>query len=1256
MSGPLVNYTLGDCLGKGAFGAVYRALNWQNGQTVAIKQVTLGDIPKSEVNSLMVEIDLLKNLDHPNIVQYHGFVKTSDYLYIILEYCENGSLHSICKNFGKFPENLVALYIAQVLSGLQYLHDQGVIHRDIKGANILTTKDGLVKLADFGVATRSSAISDATVVGSPYWMAPEVIELSGATTASDIWSVGCTVIELLDGRPPYYNLDPLPALFRIVNDDHPPIPEGASPAVRDFLMQCFQKDPNLRVSAKKLLKHPLIMAAKKGEAFNSVLDQPTTKYDDAVKSVQQWNEALKTPQPSANGAATLRRMPGSNNLQLPSPNGNRRIGIDFATVVKPPPVMHVTAAPKNDPKTFQSPEHTFADKWDDDFDSDASIKLRRPFHRPEGKVVGLGIQRSLTPIPSLGGTNIRSPEPSADDWSDDFEGGLSLSKFKGLGISGATFDDDQMKTIRPSSANRKALPPLPHAKSYPQPQLKNDSNTIHPLTGNGDETIRFSPKARPSTIHSPTQKKRAISPWMNMGSPRGIASGSSMEDYSHWFASETDDSLAQKVDNMNKDNSMSPRLFHPSDLQGVERPVPSPGMHRRGSSQADPDFIPLRHSQSLAEIARFAENEEEENDYSVVFGRDSFRKVTSSDKEDLKLLTKLSDKSRLGDNTDEDDPFAEIDEELDAMSLDANIARDKYAKLCSRIEQLTVSLRTDEAELVLVAICEELLGIFEDNPALTANFMLAHGLLPVLDILEVCKRRDLIHRLLNILNMVIADAPEAQENLCFVGGISVINKFCSKKYANDIRLEAALIVQCIMQTSTLSLQMFVSCRGLDVLVGFLEEDYETLKELVWIGVNGIWSVFALQGATPKNDFCRIFAKSGVLDPLSLTLQHILQEEDEYAQICADRIVHLLLLFSQADAFVKSLLATRTVLRRVMRLLPDLTSTQLVVMLKVVKNISMDEHTLDMLQNANAIEILTETLIASKDILQYKEISNQILNTMYNLCRLSKTRQEEAALAGLVPVLMRIVQAERPLKQFALPILCDLAHAGKTCRRILWQHDGLQFYLSLLSDPYWMVNGLDSILIWFQDEPSRVEEVLTADESIEFVVMAFATSKATAFENILEPLQKLLRLSATLAQALSRPLFIRKLLERLQHSKAIVRLSLLRILRSVCDASPDPRRLVLFYGLREVVHRLAEHDSAVLVQELAKEILNQRWMSPEVASRCSSPLKHDSTRYFDAKEVIGHVGLKRSVRHIPSLPDNDESVDTSVRYGSGFRRR
>jgi serine/threonine protein kinase len=140
-------------------------------------------------------------------------------------------------------------------------------------------------------------------------VAPEVIEQSGASTASDIWSVGCLVIELLEGAPPYHQLQPMPALFRIVQDDCPPIPEGASPIVKDFLIHCFQKDHNLRISARKLLKHHWMVGARKqmgqlgpgegdvdgGRPGGAALGRPLSNYnfDEAVLKVQEWNEALK---------------------------------------------------------------------------------------------------------------------------------------------------------------------------------------------------------------------------------------------------------------------------------------------------------------------------------------------------------------------------------------------------------------------------------------------------------------------------------------------------------------------------------------------------------------------------------------------------------------------------------------------------------------------------------------------------------------------------------------------------------------------------------------------------------------------------------------------------------------------------------------------------------------------------------------------------------------------------------------------------
>lgn len=121
------------------------------------------------------------------------------------------------------------------------MHSQGIVHRDIKGANILTTKNGIVKLTDFGVATRlTDDDKRVSFVGTPYWMAPETIEMTGNTTTScDIWSLGCTVIELLTGNPPYYNLMQVPAMIRMVEDDCPPLPEGISNECQNFLTLCF---------------------------------------------------------------------------------------------------------------------------------------------------------------------------------------------------------------------------------------------------------------------------------------------------------------------------------------------------------------------------------------------------------------------------------------------------------------------------------------------------------------------------------------------------------------------------------------------------------------------------------------------------------------------------------------------------------------------------------------------------------------------------------------------------------------------------------------------------------------------------------------------------------------------------------------------------------------------------------------------------------------------------------------------------------
>lgn len=261
-------YQLMEKIGKGGFGTVYKGLNVSTGQSVAVKRVDLRGLSQPHIDEIEMEFKLLEKLAHPNIVTYIDNIRHKGFLHIILDLVENGALTSTLKHFvGRPPEELLAHYTAEILHGLKYLHDQGIIHRDIKGGNILTNKAGHIKLTDFGVATKLADVGGFDdAVGTPYWMAPEIISMAQQSAACDIWSLGCTVVEFLTGKPPYFDVNPMAALYSIVSDDMP-LPENTSTSLADFLQECFQKDPNRRISAAGLLKHPWIkkMALKQEE-------------------------------------------------------------------------------------------------------------------------------------------------------------------------------------------------------------------------------------------------------------------------------------------------------------------------------------------------------------------------------------------------------------------------------------------------------------------------------------------------------------------------------------------------------------------------------------------------------------------------------------------------------------------------------------------------------------------------------------------------------------------------------------------------------------------------------------------------------------------------------------------------------------------------------------------------------------------------------------------------------------------------------
>ncbi|XP_045143354.1 mitogen-activated protein kinase kinase kinase 19 [Echinops telfairi] len=269
--GEPILWTKGEILGKGAYGTVYCGLTSQ-GQLIAVKQVALDTSDKlateKEYRKLHEEVDLLKVLKHVNIVAYLGTCLEENIVSIFMEFVPGGSISSIINRFGPLPEMVFCKYTKQILQGVAYLHENCVVHRDIKGNNVMLMPTGIIKLIDFGCAKRlawaglNGTHSDMlkSMHGTPYWMAPEVINESGYGRKSDIWSIGCTVFEMATGKPPLASMDRMAAMFYIGAHRGlmPPLPDRFSEHAVDFVRVCLTRDQHERPSALQLLRHTFL--------------------------------------------------------------------------------------------------------------------------------------------------------------------------------------------------------------------------------------------------------------------------------------------------------------------------------------------------------------------------------------------------------------------------------------------------------------------------------------------------------------------------------------------------------------------------------------------------------------------------------------------------------------------------------------------------------------------------------------------------------------------------------------------------------------------------------------------------------------------------------------------------------------------------------------------------------------------------------------------------------------------------------------
>ncbi|XP_058181067.1 MAP3K epsilon protein kinase 1-like isoform X1 [Rhododendron vialii] len=1401
-------YMLGDEIGKGAYGRVYKGLDLENGDFVAIKQVSLENIAQEDLNVIMQEIDLLKNLNHKNIVKYLGSLKTKTHLHIILEYVENGSLANIIKpnKFGPFPESLVAVYIAQVLEGLVYLHEQGVIHRDIKGANILTTKEGLVKLADFGVATKltEADLNTHSVVGTPYWMAPEVIEMSGVCAASDIWSVGCTVIELLTCVPPYYDLQPMPALFRIVQDEHPPIPDGLSPDITDFLRQCFKKDARQRPDAKTLLSHPWIQNSRR------VL-QSSLRHSGTVRNVE------------GDGSLEAEISNGDDQSSGESPSAEKIKVTCFGVSGQGFSPRDGTDVGKSgeDNGSNSGPVEERADDAVDDVLSDQVLTLaiheRSPLH---ATAVGLSTGSDMAPSHS---EELHEPLHKCED--------------------GEVLVNGKMES------------PNSRSKNITAKNLEGNGSSIHMehrSFGFGTKNLDYSPRKAAKTL---------------------VTSGGN--ELSRFSDTPGDASLDD--------------LFHPLERSVEDRAAEASTSASSSHVYQEMSYATDAGKNDLATKLRAAIAQKQlESDTGKTSGGDLLRLMKFFRKEDV------IDMDGLG-----------FDDKLPAENL--------FPIQAVEFSKLVASLRPDESEDVIVSACQKLIGFFHQRPEQKIVFVSQYGLLPLMELLEVPRTR-VTCSVLQVLNQIIKDNTGFQENACLVGLIPVVMSFAVPDRPREVRMEAACFLQQLCQSSSLTLQMFIACRGIPILVGFLEADYAKYREMVHLAIDGMWQVFKLHGSTPRNDFCRIAAKNGILlrlintlyslneatrlaslsggsgfpldglaprplsgpldpsnssfpknetpvhgidlpdllkikhgvtdyntlsiatqepsrssasyspdsrfyppdtdrpqgsnatveasissklpDPTSLDkvanvamkdpskerenldrwrndpargdvdvrqqrvtnsanrtstdrapklsegasngsptaiasqqenvrpLLSLLEKEPpsrhfsgqleyvrhlsglerhetilplfhgsndkkangldflmaEFAEVSglgrdsanldsAPRISHkivnkkvgpvasndgvastsglasqtasgvlsgsgvlnarpgsttssgllshmvstfnadvareyvekvadLLLEFARADTAVKSYMCSQSLLSRLFQMFNRIEPPILLKLLKCVNHLSTDPHCLENLQRADAIKYLIPNLDLKEGPL-ISQIHHEVLNALFNLCKINKRRQEQAAENGIIPHLMHFIMSDSPLKQYALPLLCDMAHASRNSREQLRAHGGLDVYLSLLEDEIWSVTALDSIAVCLahDNDNRKVEQALLRKDAVQKLVNFFQCCPEQHFVHILDPFLKIItkssRINTTLAVNGLTPLLI----SRLDHQDAIARLNLLKLIKAVYEHHPRPKQLIVENDLPQKLQNLIEErrdgqrsGGQVLVKQMATSLL------------------------------------------------------------------
>uniref|UniRef100_A0A0E0H6Z9 non-specific serine/threonine protein kinase n=1 Tax=Oryza nivara TaxID=4536 RepID=A0A0E0H6Z9_ORYNI len=1267
-------YMLGDEIGKGAYGRVYKGLDLENGDFVAIKQVSLENIPQEDLNIIM-------NLNHKNIVKYLGSLKTRSHLHIILEYVENGSLANIIKpnKFGPFPESLVAVYIAQVLEGLVYLHEQGVIHRDIKGANILTTKEGLVKLADFGVATKltEADINTHSVVGTPYWMAPEVIEMSGVCAASDIWSVGCTVIELLTCAPPYYDLQPMPALFRIVQDSIQR-PDAKTLLMHPWLQNSRRALPSLRQPVQSPRDIDEDDEGSSGDNHSGFSGPPRDtqtptasglEQEDGRKDLVSESARQDIPDEFHDGMLKTTGSSSSNDVELMKDNMvlnkdptlvfHEKLSLESSLgatdlngkltheVSQDGPPNKLTSSGQESRKSdgkyvedeskdgssledgdafsfqaggqninFQKEAKTsvemanelsrFSDTPGDASFDDLFPPKKRGDHGAEASTSTTGeeLQYNGAQNDLAKELKTRMAQKQKENDTEHMNGGKLLEyvmRLREEDIDGTAFDET-----------------IPGESLFPLQSVEYSKIVAQLKPGESEDVILSACQKLVSIFNQrPEQKQIYVS--QNGFLP--------LMELLELPKNRIITSVLQLINQIVKDNTTFLENACLVGLIPVVMNFAVPDRAKEVRVQASRFLQQLCQAREMVHLAIDGIWQVFKLQHSTP--RNDFCRIAAKNGILLRLVNTLH-------SLNEATRFASISGSGASVTQNGSTPRRRSGQLdppMLEIFKTRLDHHHSSGSLQSLQADADRHHIIMD-PSASPRFtdMAAAGHMERNDNdpirpqrLSVSAGRTSTDRSPKHIELV-SNGHSSGQNDQIRPLLSLLEKEPPSRHVSGqldyVRhlsgLERHESILPLLHASTerktngeLDLLMAefaeVSRQGREN--GNLDSNIKTsnrVPSMKYAPSSG--PTTSNEGASTSGAASQtasgVLSGSGVLNarPGSTTSSGLLAQmvsmSADVAREYLEKVADLLLEFAQADTVVKSLMSSQSLLARLFQMFNKIEPPILLKILRCINHLSGDPNCLETLQRTDAIKHLIPILELHDGPLVY-QIHSEVLNALFNLCKINKRRQEQAAENGIIPHLMNFVMSDSPLRQYALPLLCDMAHASRNSREQLRAHGGLDVYLNLLEDDAWACTALDSIAVCLShdNDHRKVEQALLKKDAIQKLVKFFQDCPEQYFVHILDAFLKIITKSSRINTAMATNGLTTLLIARLDHREAIARLTLLKLIKVVYEHHPRPKQLIVENDLPQKLQNLIEErrdgqrgGQQVLVKQMATSLL------------------------------------------------------------------